>query len=271
VAAYRGALAIDPRYAKALLNLGNELHRQAGWDEALVVYRQLAEVDPDSAVAQHMTAALSGVTTAGCPAAFVKSLFDRCAADYDERLVSGLGYQAPERLGQLLVDHGPKPLRFARAIDLGCGTGLMGRAIRSLCDHLIGVDLSPQMIAEARRAGGYDALLVADVVTYLDGDDEPSDLIVAADMLNYLGDLADLFRAVARHCAPGARFAFTTEAAATEGYVLTRSGRYRHHQRTIEQLAQGHGFRCSAQRDESFRREREASVAGRLFLLEWTG
>ncbi len=271
IEAYRRALVIDPRYGRALLNLGNELHRQAAWDEALTVYQQLAEVDPASAVAEHMTAALTGVTTAACPAAFVASLFDRWAADYDERMVGGLGYRAPEVLRQLIEDHGPRPLHFARALDLGCGTGLMGRAIRSVCDQLIGVDLSPKMVAEAERAGGYDVLEVADVVTYLEAADEPFDLIVAADVLNYWGDLTDLFSAVARRCASGARFAFTTEVSTDEDVVLTRTGRYRHHRRTIERLAQGSGFRRCTQRDESLRREREMTVAGRLYLFQWFG
>ena len=43
--------------------------------------------------------------------------------------------------------------RFASALDLGCGTGLMGEALRERIDHLTGVDLSAAMIAKARERG----------------------------------------------------------------------------------------------------------------------
>jgi predicted TPR repeat methyltransferase len=43
-----------------------------------------------------------------------------------------------------------RPLRIGSMLDLGCGTGLAGAAFRPQVDWLVGVDLSPGMIAEAR-------------------------------------------------------------------------------------------------------------------------
>ena len=43
-----------------------------------------------------------------------------------------------------------RPLRFARTLDLGCGTGLGGAAFRAVVDRLVGVDLFPG----DGRAGG---------------------------------------------------------------------------------------------------------------------
>jgi len=269
LAAYRDALAIDPRYAKALLNLANQLHRLERWDEALAAYQRLADVKPDSAEAAHMTAALSGVTTSGCPAAYVRALFDDCAAGYDARLVGELGYEAPQRLRELICSAAADTPSFARAVDLGCGTGLMGKQLRPICDQLIGVDLSPAMIEQARKTGRYDTLEVADLVSHLVAATEPYDLIVAADVLSYWGDLTDCFEAVARCCAPGSWFAFTIEASADDDVVLTRSGRYRHHRRAIDKLAARTGFTLVAERTGSFRREGEEAVAGQLFLHEW--
>ncbi|MBW2458070.1 MAG: tetratricopeptide repeat protein [Deltaproteobacteria bacterium] len=271
MAAYGQALAIDPSYAKALLNLGNQLHRLQRWDEALSVYQRLASVDPTSAEAQHMTAALSGVTTPGCPPAYLRALFDDCAATYDERLVVDLGYAAPRQLRELICGASDSVPAFRRAVDLGCGTGLMGREIRPFCQHLVGVDLSPGMVAEAERTGCYDALEVIDLVTHLHGGTEAYDLVVAADVFSYWGDLTDGFEAVASRCTGGARFAFTTEAGTDEDVVLTRSGRYRHHRRAIAKLATRTGFTLVKDRAGAFRRERDEPVAGQLFLYEWGG
>ena len=50
---------------------------------------------------------------------------------------------------------------FGTMLDLGCGTGLAGVAFRPHVDWLVGVDLSPKMIEEARRKALYDGHPVA--------------------------------------------------------------------------------------------------------------
>ncbi|MBP0575354.1 methyltransferase domain-containing protein, partial [Mycobacterium tuberculosis] len=57
--------------------------------------------------------------------------------------------------------------RFARGLDLGCGTGLMAEALAGRVAHLEGVDLSSAMVAKARAKGLYADLRVADVVADL--------------------------------------------------------------------------------------------------------
>ena len=52
-----------------------------------------------------------------------------------------------------------------RVLDLGCGTGLAGEALRRRAAWLEGVDLSSGMIDQARRKGLYDRLEVAEAVT----------------------------------------------------------------------------------------------------------
>src|SRR6202035_8084 len=102
--------------------------------------------------------------------------------------------------------------RFVSALDLGCGTGLMGAELRSHTDRLAGVDLSAAMIAKARERGFYDRLVVGDAAAML-GREPPgsSDLIVAADALVYVGDFAPLFAAVARVLTSDGIFAFSVE------------------------------------------------------------
>src|SRR6185312_3401290 len=41
-------------------------------------------------------------------------------------------------------------------LDLGCGTGLAGTAFAPLADRLVGVDLSPAMVAQAENKQLYD-------------------------------------------------------------------------------------------------------------------
>lgn len=53
--------------------------------------------------------------------------------------------------------------RWDRCLDLGCGTGLSGRAASSVCRRLVGVDLSPAMVRRAREKRVYHRLLVGEV------------------------------------------------------------------------------------------------------------
>ncbi|QNB00305.1 methyltransferase domain-containing protein [Massilia sp. Se16.2.3] len=84
---------------------------------------------------------------------------------------------------------------------MGCGTGLCGPVLRPRSRTLTGVDLSERMLARAAETGLYDSLACADLQAYLDSCHGDVDLVMAADVLVYFGDLAALFAQCARRCA----------------------------------------------------------------------
>ncbi|MCX4239251.1 class I SAM-dependent DNA methyltransferase [Paraliomyxa miuraensis] len=53
-------------------------------------------------------------------------------------------------------------------LDAGCGTGLCAPLLRPLARTLVGVDLSGKMLDQARRRGGYDELIEAELTEMLD-------------------------------------------------------------------------------------------------------
>ena len=116
-------------------------------------------------------------------------------------------------------------------LDLGCGTGLAGAAFRPFVERLVGVDLSPAMIAQAESKGLYDRLVTADLADFLAaeaGDDARYDLVLAADVFVYVNDLAPIMAAVARVLAPDGLFAFTVETHSGDGVKLLPTLRYAH-------------------------------------------
>ena len=152
--------------------------------------------------------------------------------------MTALGYSTPGKLMRLVLEAaaaGPGGrARWARCADLGCGTGLAGVEARPHVAFLAGCDLSGGMVAEARarlRPGGivgggsgggggsgasadvaapsswplYDRLDVAEIEAWLRGPAARGgfDLVLAADVLVYIGALDGVFRAVA--AAMGAR------------------------------------------------------------------
>lgn len=80
------------------------------------------------------------------------------------------------------------PLGLGDVIDLGCGAGAVGPALRArFPDHrLIGVDASPDMLAKADGRGLYDRLMEADIAVWR--PKRPPALIFSNAALHWLGD-----------------------------------------------------------------------------------
>ena len=123
------------------------------------------------------------------------------------------------------------------------------------------------MVEAAAAKKVYDHLAVAEIVTFLEQNREPFDLIVAADVLIYVGELDRIFAALATGLAPQGRFLFSTEQMAGQGYQLRPSGRYAHSFSYIEAVAARHGFRILSTQSANIRKEKGAWILGELFLL----
>lgn len=192
-------------------------------EHALVRLRALA---PDDATARHLLAAARGQVTAAAPAQYIVDTFDAIAPGYDAMMLDQLDYRGHRLIAAAVAATGVD--RFARAVDLGCGSGLVGAAIRPWVGWLGGVDLAPAMLEQAEARAIYDELHQGDVVEALAALDAPIDLAVAADLLIYLGDLGPLFAAVRARLAAGGRWIFTVEDAGATPVELRTSGRYAH-------------------------------------------
>lgn len=214
----------EPDKAEASATLAQSL---AGVDEALV-----ATLQGD---AQRIREA------ARADAGYVRHLFDQFAADYDTRMRGRLGYAAPgilRDLAGLLID----PAARFDILDLGCGTGLSGIAFKPIARRLLGADLSPKMLDQARTLKIYDALFEGDVEALPEGAAGPFDIVVAADVLVYLGALDKLFAGVRARLKPDGLWLFTTEQSANEDFCLGEKRRYRHSERYLREQADAHGF-----------------------------
>ncbi|WP_431268756.1 class I SAM-dependent DNA methyltransferase [Dankookia sp. P2] len=178
-----------------------------------------------------------------------------------------LDYRTPALLAALLARAGLAPRRALRVLDLGCGTGLSGAALAGFARRLEGLDLSPRMLAEARKRGLYDALHEADLLDWLPGRPGGFELIAAADVLNYLGDLAPALTAIAGALAPGGVAAFSVEAGAGAPFALGEAMRYRHDPDHVAALAAAAGLVLLAREEAVLRMEKGAPVVGALFVL----
>ena len=112
----------------------------------------------------HLTQALTNREEA-------RQAYAEWAQTYDEDVEHDLGYASPGLVAEALARHlAPST---ARLLDVGCGTGLAGEAVRSFGSwRLYGLDLSVEMLARARAKGVYEGLIAADLGQALPlGDD----------------------------------------------------------------------------------------------------
>ncbi len=211
-AAYLRALALVPDWDEAHDNLSGALyllHEDGGEDAAVRLARVWTARHPDHPLARHAGAALAGGEAGPrAPDAYVRQVFDHFADEFDAKL-RDLEYRAPEILAEALRAEGIGA--GLDVLDAGCGTGLCAPLLRGWARSLTGVDLSPGMLEKARGRGGYDRLEEAELGAFLDAHAGRFDLIVAADVLCYFGDLSGVLGSAARALRPGGTLAFTVE------------------------------------------------------------
>jgi len=257
------ALELAPNWAEAWGALGEARERLGDRAGALKAYRAALAADPaDTSGAGPRLARLEARAVEALPPAYVARLFDDYAPRFDQHLREALGYRGPELVAQALERWAPGR-RFAWALDLGCGSGLAGAALRGKVDRLIGVDLSPGMIAQARAAGLYDELQVDDLVNSLESA-SGADLIVAADAFVYLGDLRPVLAAMSAAMAPGGMAVFTIESGEA-AFALSETLRFRHSDAHLREAAAG--FDVLALEPVATRREARQAATGRLVVL----
>ena len=258
------ALERAPGWAPALFALGEAKEKLGDRDSAAEAFRATLAADPSDAQGAAARLALLGAAEAptALPKAYVARLFDDYAPRFNAHLTEALAYRGPELIVEALDDV-DRARRFPRCLDLGCGAGLMGAALHARVAELIGVDLSPAMIAKARESGRYDALEVGDVVDVLARRDRGEfDLVVAADVLAYIGDLAEVVSWAARSLAPGGLFAFTVETDAGEGFRLSATMRFAHSRGYVLATAAAAGLQPLVLVDAWARREAGREVPG---------
>jgi predicted TPR repeat methyltransferase len=158
-------------------------------------------------------------------------------------------------------------------IDLGCGTGLLGESLRPTAGRLVGVDLSPRMVEKAREWDLYDELIVGDVAEALAARPAAFDLVAAADVFVYLGDLEPVFRATAGALRPGGLFAFSVEfldeegAPGASGYRIGPSRRYAHSPGYVRRVAGENRFVELSLARAGLRLEKGQQVQGLVVVL----
>lgn len=271
---YNKALNLDPNRSTWQHNLAVLYLRDRQLDLAKQHFKLSLALEADNPTAQHMLQALEsdGFTKseiATAPASYISDLFDQYAGYYNKHVTDTLHYKVPAMLRQAISKHVTTATKQQNVLDLGCGTGLCGIYFSDLAGFLVGVDLSAEMLAQAKALDAYDGLCRANIVETIPGYGRAVfDIVLAADVLVYIGDLSLVFAAVKSCLRTTGMFAFTVEALFTENdFELQSSGRFAHSEKYILQLAEEYNFIVKTFDNVVLREQEGSPIDGFLFVL----
>ena len=231
------AIELAPNFTSAWFTLG-DIREELGEHEAAIAAFQKAQAsDPgDRHGAGLRLMRLGAEPVSGMPQAYVQTLFDQYAPRFEASLVGRSRLSRPGAAvqgGAVGAIGRAASRRSSSAPSISAAApGLRRPPSPAQVDHFIGVDLSPRMIERARATGLYAELEVADMLQGLRArPDASADLILAADAMVYVADLAPVLAEASRVLASGGLLAFTAETHGGEGVVIGQGLRYAHARR----------------------------------------
>jgi predicted TPR repeat methyltransferase len=299
---YLKAVELNPEDTQSLFNLGYLNMQQGNLDAAIQYYQRTVKLTPNSFAAQnnlaaaflakpHLGLALQHFREAlrlqpnnqsiayniqaleqnqpllTAPPDYVQSLFDAYADHYESHLLQALDYHVPDLLENALSKFTSKS-QSLDTLDLGCGTGLCGIKVKPYAKSLIGVDLSPNMLAVAAQKQIYNELITKDLSIFLGEKTKQFDLIIAADVLVYMGDFSMLFKLVYEALRPQGLFAFNTEICENAPFKMNQSGRFSHSKTYIDVEAMKNNFRIAQYQTVITRQQNNEPVYGHIYVLQ---
>lgn len=303
--AFTSILAIQPLHPNVLVSLGSAYYQLRRLEEAGLIWEQAVRVSASPAgiledlaicyqrlgnfekvaetwervltfdaahpLALHHLAALGKRPPVDrASEEYIVRLFNEFAGEFEATLGS-LGYDGPRLLAEIIANNTSDMPVGWRILDLGCGTGLGAAYLRPWAARLEGVDLSPGMLDQARERKLYDELYCEEMTRFCERHPAAFNLIVAADTINYFGNLEPVIQKMGGSLRPSGRCAFFVERMEGEcqdDFRLERHGRFSHRLPYVEQCLAGANLHVIAWNETFIRSEAGRPVAAILFLVE---
>ena len=259
-------IAVAPAGSKPKIVLGQALYELGRVDDAIALFETWLEEEPGNPVATHLLAAYRGQQVpAQCSSPYIEQTFDAFAGSF-ENVLGRLKYCGPQLVRDYLAALNPLPESLS-VLDLGCGTGMVGQAMKPYARQLVGVDLSQAMLNQSAAKRIYRQLHRSDITEFMRASCDSFDLVACMDTFVYLGTLDEILSLVYRRLNVGGLLLFSTEKLSASGdatYHLNISGRYSHHPDYLSALLRRTGFRIQHMSDVPIRTESGCQIEGQF-------
>lgn len=267
------ATNIDSTKESAQHNLAVLYLREKNYDFAIKHFRAALDLNHQNHTARHMLDSLidsqEKSTFTQMPVEYITNLFDQYASYYNAHVTKKLKYILPAKFRNLYAKH-KTTISAQNALDLGCGTGLCGVYFRDACVNLVGIDVSKNMLLEAKKSNFYDLLIQNNLQNQNVFKENYFDLIIAADVLPYFGRLENIFLNIKNILNKNNIFLFNIELLenpANLDFSLQSTGRYAHNMAYIEKLAQQFNFEILENITSTIRSQHDQDIVGMLFVF----
>lgn len=113
-----------------------------------------------------------------------RALYAKWAKTYESEFVANEGYEHPKVISALFNNLTPK---VSSVIDIGTGTGLVGHYLHQLRPevYIDGIDISPEMLAEASKKNAYRNLYERDLTQPITATAAPYDAMICIGIFTH--------------------------------------------------------------------------------------
>ena len=260
---FTALMKIEPDNPVVRLGRGRAALARGDLPTASQDFKVLTALDPTDEVFAYYAVVAEGGTPATQPDVITQITFDGYARRFDAHLVTLLKYRVPKRIAEIIRARYPD--LAITVLDLGCGTGLVGLYLGRPQGGLVGVDLSPNMIAEAAKHNLYDRFHQVSLIDALrETPTAEFEVITAADVFIYVGEIEQAVKDARRVLRDNGAFVFSCEAtqANEPDLVLRQTMRYAHSESSVRAMCEAAGFKSVEIEAFDIRNEANAPVAG---------
>ena len=250
---FRMTLYFRKDYPQALYNLGYCHYQLGHFDKASSILKQVLRQTPSHTDAAFLLSSIDPNAVAPAqrpqttPRPMLIAFFSGLAKDYNQ-IEAHNQYR-----GGVTVAEQVKPLLPASDIslvDLGCGTGIASIPYRSIAKRMVGVDVTPAIVAQARTEGTaekklFEEVIEADLVSLGDRlEANAADLALLVNVAQFVGALETTIAGAAKVLKTGGHLAMTVEPyPRAEGFgIVEKTGRFGHSDAYVKQVANAAGL-----------------------------
>jgi len=134
-----------------------------------------------------------------------KKLYKKWAQTYDDDFALSSNYLSPKKISSFFNKHSRNT--DTPILDVGAGTGLVGELLyRTGNKKIIGIDISSEMLDQAKLKGCYSSLMEADVTQKIPLKNNSIGAVVSAGTFTHGHVGADTFDELLRITRPGGLF-----------------------------------------------------------------